>query len=131
MKASFLIRFPAVFVLALSAHGTPMLPSGATGKAEPVVVAPGEVVALFRSAVARGELVVFGKTLDLSMIRPSRVEYVFDLVHNRSAVKVYSELVTPLDSPNLNNCRAHGVSAIITLDGRIIETEVHVWPSKQ
>lgn len=127
----FLTGCLAVLPLAFSADASPTRPSEITGKAGPAIAAPGEVVALFRLAVKRGELVVFGKTLDLTMIRPLRVEYVFDLVDKRSGVKVYSELVTPLDAQNLNECKAYGVSAVVTPDGRIIETEVHVWPSKQ
>ena len=121
----------AVLPLAFSAHASPTRPSDVTDEAGRAIVAPGEVVSLFRLAVERGELVVFGKTLDLTMVRPLRVEYVFDLVDNRSGVEVYSELVTPLDAPNLKECKAYGVSAVVTPDGRITETEVHVWPSKQ
>lgn len=83
---------------------------------------------MFGSAVTRGELVVFGKIVDLSMINPSRVEYVFDLVNNMRTVRVYSDLITPLRTPDLDNCKVYGISAEISLDGHIVGTEAHVWP---
>jgi hypothetical protein len=123
--------FPAVSAFAFNPNASSTLPGGMAGAPESAGFSPGEVVGLYKAAVARGELAVFGTTLSLSMIRPTRVEYVFDLVGNGSRVEVYSEFVTPLDAPIATDCKAYGVSAVITVDGRIVDTEVHVWPSEK
>ena len=87
-----------------------------------------EIVAMFDAAVARGELVVFEKSIRPDKVRAVRVEYVFDLDARSPTVKVYAELAPLLDPPGMPNCKAFAISAFISVDGHIIETEVHIRP---
>lgn len=91
---------------------------------------PREVVKIYLKAVERGELIVFDQPLDPSMISPVRVEYVYELDVARPRVKVYSELRQPMPVPGQEDCRIHGVGAVLDTDGTIIETEAHVWPGQ-
>jgi hypothetical protein len=89
---------------------------------------PHEVVEIYFQAVERGELVVFDRKLSKSMLIPVSVEYVYDLKRATPSVKVYSELKQPMPVPGQESCKLRGVSAILDADGRIIETEAHIWP---
>lgn len=89
---------------------------------------PDEVVEMYFQAVGRGELVVFDRKLNRSMLIPVRVEYVYELNSAIPRVKVYSELKEAMPVPGQENCELRGVSAILDADGRIIETEAHIWP---
>lgn len=89
---------------------------------------PHEVVEIYFQAVGRGELVVFDQKLDRSMLTPVRVEYVYELDSAIPRIKVYSELKVSMPVPGQKNCKFRGVSVILDADGRIIETEAHIWP---
>ena len=89
---------------------------------------PHKVVELYLKAVSRGELIVFERKLDRSMLIPVRVEYVYELNSAMPTVKVYSELKEPMSVPVLENSRIRGVSAIVDADGHIIETGAHILP---
>lgn len=117
-----------IFLLVLSSGAGARLLDTPADQSSPRFPPPAEVVALYKSAVTRGELVVFGKTLANSMIRPTRVEYVYDLVTDVPAVKVYAELLVPFSAPDPIDCKVYGVSALISTDGRIVDTEAHLWP---
>ena len=86
---------------------------------------PDSLVQHFLQAVDRGELRIFGHTLDRSMIDPVRVEYVYELASRATRIKVYSNLKQPLPVPQ-SDCRILGVSAQLE-DGIITEIESHVW----
>ena len=88
---------------------------------------PHEVIEIYLKAVSRGELIVFGQKLTKSMLTPVRVEYVYELTNAIPRIKVYSELKTPLAVPAQVDCQIRGVSAILDSDGRIIETQAHIW----
>ncbi len=92
----------------------------------PKMEEPDSLVARYLQAVDRGELAVFGHTLDRSMIVPVRVEYVYDLSSRTMRIKVYSNLNEPLAVPGQGDCRILGVSAVME-DGSITEIESHVW----
>lgn len=92
----------------------------------PEIEAPDPIVDRYLEAVDRGELAIFGKTLDRSMIVPTRIEYVYDLFSRTTRIKVYSNLKEPLAVPGQSNCRILGVSAAMD-DGHITEVESHVW----
>lgn len=87
---------------------------------------PQNVVQQFLQAVDRGELRVFGHTLDRSMIEPVRVEYVYDLTHRTTRLRVYSNLNRPLPVPGRHDCQIRGVGARME-DGILTEIESHVW----
>jgi len=89
---------------------------------------PHVVVEKYFQAVERGELVVFDRKLERSMLIPLEVEYVYKLNSSIPRVKVYSELKEPMPVPGQENYKLRGVSAILDADGRIIETEAHIWP---
>lgn len=88
---------------------------------------PHEVVDIYLKAVNRGELIVFDRKLDESMIAPVRVEHVYDINSAISSVIVYSELKQPMPVPIQENCSVRGVSATLDTDGHIIEVKVHIW----
>jgi hypothetical protein len=88
---------------------------------------PREVVKIFLLAVDRGELVVFDQKIDRSKITPLRVEYTYELDSPVPVVSVYSALKAPMPVPNHRDCEVHGVSAVLSTDGHIIETKAHVW----
>ncbi len=87
---------------------------------------PGDLVDRFLQAVDRGELKVFGQTIDRPMLVPVRVEYVYELADRAMRIKVYSNLTAPLPVPGQDDCRILGVSAVME-DGSITEIESHVW----
>ena len=89
---------------------------------------PHEVVEIYLQAVDRGELVVFGRKLNKSMLVPVRDEYVYELKTVIPRVKVYSELKLPMPVPGQENCKLGGVSATLDAKGRIIDTQAHIWP---
>jgi len=88
---------------------------------------PHTVVALFLMAVDRGELVVFERRLERSMITPRRVQYDFDLDSAEPVVKVYAELRRPIAVPGHSDCEVRAVLATLDADGSIVDVEVHVW----
>ena len=80
------------------------------------------------AAVDRGELKVFGRTLDRSMIEPVSVEYLFELETGVSRIRIFSKIQTPISLPGIEGCKLYGISAVIGIDGRILETEAHLHP---
>ena len=89
---------------------------------------PQGVVRAFLTAVDRGELRVFGRKLDRTMIVPVRVEYTYAVDSRVPVIRVYSNLRQPISAPNHKDCEVRGVSAVLNDEGGIIETEAHVWP---
>ena len=94
---------------------------------KPEFHAPHEIIEIYFKAVNRGELIVFDRKLEKSMLIPVRVEYVYELSSVIPVVKVYSKLKQPLFVPGQDSCKLLGVSAILNDDGSIIETEAHIW----
>ena len=92
----------------------------------PEIGAPDPLVERFLEAVDRGELNLFGQTLDRAMVVPARIEYVFDLFSRTTRIKVYSNLKAPMPAPGQTECHILGVSAVME-DGTITEIESHVW----
>ena len=88
---------------------------------------PHEVIDIFLKAVSRGELIVFEKRLDKSMITPVRVEYAYELNRAISSIIVYSELKQPMAVPNQKDCSVRAVSATLDTEGQIIEVKAHIW----
>ena len=97
------------------------------GSFKPDFPEPHEVVDIFLKAVSRGELIVFDRKLDKSMITPVRVEHVYDINSAVSSVIVYSELKQPMPVPIEENCSVRGVSATLDAGGHIIEVKAHIW----
>ena len=67
---------------------------------------PHKVVQQFNAAVAKGGLFIFDKQFDSTMLRPLRVEYVYELSNSIPKVKVYAELITPMPVPGQTGCPA-------------------------
>ena len=88
---------------------------------------PHEVIRTYFKAVSRGELIVLERKLEKSMLIPIRVEYVYELDSAIPRIKVYSKLKQPIPVPGQENCNIKGVSAILDINGSIIETEAHIW----
>lgn len=94
---------------------------------KPELKEPQEVIRIYLKAVERGELIIFERKLEKSMLTPIRIEYVYELNNTIVKVKVYSELKKPMPVPGQNRCKLRGVSAILDRDGKIVETEAHIW----
>jgi len=92
----------------------------------PEIENPDTLVGQFLEALDRGELKLFGQTLDRSMVVPVRIEYVFELLSRTTRIKVHSNLKQPLPVPGQPDCRVLGVSAVME-GGTITEIESHVW----
>jgi hypothetical protein len=88
---------------------------------------PDAVLAAFRNAVDRGELMVFEQKLDRSMISPRRIEYLFALEDLSLTVRVYADLRRPLAVPGRSDCEVRAVAAVLDAAGSIVDVEVHVW----
>jgi len=120
----------AVLLLCAAAPGAVLaslpVPTHLISTDTPRIEDPDSLVHRYLQAVDRGELEIFGQTLDRSMIVPTRVEYVYELSSRATRIKVHSNLKQPLPVPGQPDCRILGVSAVME-DGHIIETESHVW----
>ena len=92
----------------------------------PRIEDPDSLVHRYLQAVDRGELVIFGRKLDRSMIVPIRIEYVYELSSRTTRIKVHSNLKAPLPVPGQRDCQVLTVSAVMA-DGHISEIESHVW----
>jgi len=91
---------------------------------------PQRVVEAFLKSVDRGELVVFGRKPDRSMITPARVEYVYELDSRVPIIRSYSRLNQGLSVPEMADCPVQGISSTLGSNGHIVDTEFHVWPIK-
>jgi hypothetical protein len=98
-----------------------------TAPVKPEFSEPHEVIGTYLNAVNRGELIVLDRKIEKSMLIPIRVEYVYELDSAIPRIKVYSKLKQPIPVPGQENCNIKGVSAILDINGSIIETEAHIW----
>ena len=89
---------------------------------------PKKIVEIYLEAVKRGELKIFDRVLDESMLIPSKVEYVYELDSTRKTIRVYSKLKQPMPLPGRQDCKVRAVSSTLDGDGHIVDTEAHVWP---
>jgi hypothetical protein len=87
---------------------------------------PHAVVEVFIKAVNRGELVVFNRKIEESMLIPVRVEYAYELDSAIPTVKVYSKLKNPMSVPGHENCKVHSISVTLDENGGIVKIESHV-----
>jgi hypothetical protein len=92
---------------------------------------PSKVIEIYLQAVDRGELLVFDKKIDRSVLIPRSVEYIYVIGYAKPRVKVYAELSRPLPLPGQDGYKIRAVSASLDTQGHIIKTEAHVWPDKQ
>lgn len=91
---------------------------------------PLKIIEIFYDAVNRGQLIVFEKKLDGSMMIPIRIEYVYELNGDEPTVKIYSEL-KKLISISLYEgvkIKLSGVSVVLDSSGDIIDIKAHVVP---
>ena len=90
--------------------------------------APQAYAALFMRAVERDSLLVMGQRVDSAVLRPVRVEYVYALDGSPPLVQVYAVLKLPMELGELPGCEVGGVTAVMTLDGTIVEVQAHIGP---
>jgi hypothetical protein len=88
---------------------------------------PHYILATYLAAVDRGELEVCDQELSRSMIVPVRIEYVYDVETADIQVTVYSRLRRPIRVPDTEGCTVRAVGAVLSADGHIVETTIHVW----
>lgn len=90
-------------------------------------IAGAETIVLgYLDAVDRGELRIFNRKLERSEIIPVRVEYIYEIAKGKMEIRVYSNLKEPAANTNQPGSKVYGVNSTIE-DGRIVETESHVW----
>ena len=87
-----------------------------------------EVLSNFLLAVDRGELILFGEILNRDEITPLRVELFLDLSNGSTTTKVYSDLKKPIILPDDPKFMVNSISAILSGDNHIAESEAHVMP---
>jgi hypothetical protein len=87
---------------------------------------PRHIVRLYLIAVDRGELHIFTHHISKAMISPARVEYIYKLDDPVPTIRVFSVLIEPLSVLHCDECRVHGVSAVLTPDGRLTNIEAHI-----
>ena len=80
----------------------------------------------FMQAVEHDSLLVMGYRVDSAILRPMRVEYLFSLDGGPPFVQVYSILKLPMELEELPGAEVSGVTAVMTLDGTIIEVQAHI-----
>lgn len=88
---------------------------------------PQQSVQTFLLAVRREQLTLFHYTLDRSMLKPLRVEYVYDLGKAMPQIAVYSELTQPIGMPGNPGVEVRGVTAVLGHGGNIVETQAHAY----
>lgn len=122
------VRWMVLFMTGALAASTASAVAAPTPRAiaEPYFATPRSVIGTFLRAVGRGELRVFDHRLRETMITPIHVEYVYELDDPLPSTRVYSRLNRALPVPSCDRCRIEGVSAEISLDGRIIDVEAHL-----
>lgn len=97
-----------------------------TDPSRPHIAGVETIVSGYLEAVDRGELRSFNRELGRSEIVPVRVEYVYEIASGTMEINVYSNLKDHMPVPNQPGARVHSVNSIIE-DGKIVETESHVW----
>ena len=124
-----------VFVMVISFNSTTLAKQleQTPSPVKPDFRQPHNIIELYLKAVNNGELMIYDRKLDQSMITPIRVDYKYELKNPILIVQVYSELVQPIPVPDMEDCQIHGLSSIIDTDGHITETRAHIWvkPSKK
>jgi len=120
-----LITFVTIILGSTSAYG--YIVEQQPGGIKPEFHEPQEVVELYLKAVDRGELIVFGRTLNKSMLVPVSVEYVYELNNAIPKIKVYSKLKQSMPVPGQQGCKLRAFSATLDADGHIIQAEAHIW----
>jgi len=87
---------------------------------------PDVYAAHFMQAVEHDNLLVMGCRVDSAVLRPMRVEYVFSLDGGPPMIQVYAILKLPMELEDLPGCEVSGVTAVMTLDGTIVEVQAHI-----
>jgi len=86
---------------------------------------PKQVVDVFLKAVDGGELIVFEKRLNRSMIEPEQIEYIYTLDNHMPTVRVFSVLKKPVPFPDMPEVLVEGVTGVLDWNGHITESTVH------
>jgi hypothetical protein len=81
---------------------------------------------MFMHAVERDTLIVMGCRVDSALLRPVRIEYVYALDGSPPLVQVYAVLKLPMELEAFPGCQVGGVTAVMTLDGDVIEIQAHI-----
>ncbi len=87
---------------------------------------PEVYAAHFIQAVENDSLLVMGCRVESAVLRPVRVEYAFSLDGGAPLVQVYAILKLPMELEELPGCEVGAVTAVMTLDGTIIEVQAHI-----
>ncbi len=125
-RASRIVASLAVAIALLSptALAVPVGPSAVT----PDCAWSDDVIGRFLRSVQRGELTVFGKTVDADQLRPVRIKYAFELGSRAQTVSVHAELVSAIPLHTDDRMVVRSVEVVMGRDGHIAETRAHVTP---
>ncbi len=85
-----------------------------------------DVIGRFLRSVERGELTVFGKTVQTDQLRPVRIEYAFELGSRAQTISVHAELVSEIPLPRDDRMVVRSLEVVMGRDGHIAETRAHV-----
>jgi hypothetical protein len=87
---------------------------------------PQKIVGIYLKAVSEGELIVFDKVLDESILIPHSVEYVYELGSPDPRIKVFSKLKQMVPVSGQQGIKVQAVNSTLDGDGHIVETEAHI-----
>lgn len=97
-----------------------------TDPARPHIAGAETIVNDYLEAVDRGELQSFGHKMERTEIVPVKVEYIYQIASGTMEIRVTSNLKEPLAVPGQAGVVVRSVCSVMA-DGRIVETESHVW----
>lgn len=83
------------------------------------------VVRALLQSVEDGDLVLFDQLLERSTGKPDHVEYIYTTRDRLPTMAVYSALRTPIPFPMRPGVQIKGVSAVLHMNERIVDTVVH------
>ncbi len=92
----------------------------------PHIAGAQSILNAYLEAVDRGELRTFDRNLERSEIIPVQVQYNYQIASETMEIRVYSDLKEPVPVPGQPGALVQSVNSIIE-DGKIVETESHVW----
>lgn len=125
-KAAYLLVFLALACMVSQAAAVSGEPAPCEKQADMQLPCPEVYAEHFMQAVEHDSLLVMGYRVDSAILRPMRVEYLFSLDGGPPFVQVYSILKLPMELEELPGAEVSGVTAVMTLDGTIVEVQAHI-----
>ena len=125
-KTAHLLLFIALISLGHPVAAVSGEPPDCRNQTDMQLPCPEIYAAHFIQAVENDSLLVMGCRVESAVLRPVRVEYAFSLDGGAPLVQVYAILKLPMELEELPGCEVGAVTAVMTLDGTIIEVQAHI-----